>query len=128
MLYLQRKKIQRILREKQALEKELKAHRRAALHCDGVCVLYGICELAGQRLGLVMKRYRCSLDVCLREASAGGARLDEKRVSAWSIKLFRTLRQRGVRRCWLRTHATRREIRALSCLRYTLCALCDRAY
>ena len=85
--------------EKQALEKELKAHRRAALHCDGVCVLYGICELAGQRLGLVMKRYRCSLDVCLREASAGGARLDDKRVSAWSIKLFRTLRQLHAPEC-----------------------------
>ena len=85
--------------EKQALEKELKAHRRAALHCDGVCVLYGICELAGQRLGLVMKRYRCSLDVCLREASAGGAPLDDKRVSAWSIKLFRTLRQLHAPEC-----------------------------
>ena len=68
--------------EKQALEKELKAQRRAALHCDGSCVLYGICELAGQHQGLVMKRYRCSLDVCICEASAGGAPLGDKRVSA----------------------------------------------
>ena len=86
-------------REKQALQKELKVHRRAALHCSGVCVLHGICELEGQRLGLVMKRYKCSLDACIREAKAGGSPLDEKRVSTWSIKLFNTLRQLHAPEC-----------------------------
>ena len=86
-------------REKQALQKELKVHRRAALHCSGVCVLYGICELEGQRLGLVMKRYKCSLDACIREAIAGGSPLDEERVSTWSIKLFNTLRQLHAPEC-----------------------------
>ena len=86
-------------REKQALQKELKVHRRAALRCSGVCVLYGICELEGQRLGLVMKRYKCSLDACIREAIAGGSPLDEERVSTWSIKLFNTLRQLHAPEC-----------------------------
>ena len=43
--------------EREVFNRELKPHMLAARHCDGVCQLYGTCELPGLRMALVMKRY-----------------------------------------------------------------------
>ena len=39
---------------------ELRAHRHAAKHCSGVCLLFGSCQQGG-RLCIVMKQYERSL-------------------------------------------------------------------
>ena len=49
------------LEERRTFQHELMVHMRAALHCDGVCLLYGTCELPGSRMALVLKRYERSL-------------------------------------------------------------------
>jgi len=47
--------------ERTSFQRELRPHMLAARHCDGVCRLYGTCELPGLRMALVMKRYETSL-------------------------------------------------------------------
>ena len=80
-------------REREAFEKELKAHRHAAMNCSGVCVLYGTCVgPEDQRLCIVMKRYEYSLDTVIDGARRAGTTLDTKRVVSYAISLFGTLR------------------------------------
>ena len=80
-------------REREAFEKELKAHRHAAMHCSGICVLYGTCVgPEDQRLCIVMKRYEYSLDTVIDGARRAGTTLDTKRVVSYAISLFGTLR------------------------------------
>ena len=79
-------------REREAFEKELKAHRHAAIHCDGICVLYGTCVGLGERLCLVMKRYEYGLDAVIDEARRTGSTLAPKRVVSYARSLFGTLR------------------------------------
>ena len=45
-----------IPQEREAFQRELKAHIHALRHCDGICKLYGTCE-RDNRLSLVMKLY-----------------------------------------------------------------------
>jgi serine/threonine protein kinase len=45
-----------IAEEREALQRELKAHIHALRHCDGICKLYGTC-VRDHRLSLVMKMY-----------------------------------------------------------------------
>ena len=78
--------------EREAFEKELKAHRHAAINCDGICVLYGTYVGLDQRMNIVMKRYKCSLDTVINEARNEGTSLDPKRIATYAISLFRTLR------------------------------------
>ena len=73
--------------EQEAVEKELKAHRHAAQHCSGVCLLFGSCQHDG-RLCIVMKQYERSL----RAAIAAGP-LDDATVCRWAHTLFRALDQ-----------------------------------
>jgi len=60
------------LEERQAIEKQLKAHMHTARHCDGVCVLLGTSEL-GPRLCIVMKRYELA-QKCHRAGRPRGGR------------------------------------------------------
>ena len=81
------------LEERQAIEKELKAHMHAARHCDGVCVLLGTSEL-GPRLCIVMKRYERSLKSAIVLAGHEEAgKLEPAVVIRYAYSLFRTLRQ-----------------------------------
>jgi len=81
------------LEERQALEKELKAHMHAARHCDGVCVLLGTSEL-GPRLCIIMKRYERSLKSAIVLAgNAAAGKLEPAVVIRYAYSLFRTLRQ-----------------------------------
>jgi len=80
------------LEERQAIEKELKAHMHAARHCDGVCVLLGTSEL-GPRLCIVMKRYERSLKSAIVLAGHEEAgKLEPSVVIRYAYSLF-TLRQ-----------------------------------
>ena len=74
--------------ERAAFQKELKAFMHAARHCDGICVLYGTCELDA-RVCMVMKRYAKSLHAVIVEAG----RLEEPEVRRYAHSLFRTLGQ-----------------------------------
>ena len=81
--------------ERQTFTEELKKHVHAARHCDGVCILYGTCELQRGpmqgRMCIVMKRYERSLEDAIAEA--GGAGLNEERVRRYSESLSRTLQE-----------------------------------
>ena len=67
----------------------------AARHCDGVCILYGTCELQRGpmqgRMCIVMKRYERSLEDAIAEAV--GAGLNEERVRRYSESLSSTLQE-----------------------------------
>jgi len=65
-------------------------HMRAALHCDGVCLLYGKCELLGSRMPLVLKRYERSLRA---EIAAARRPLDATVVCRLARSLAKTLAQ-----------------------------------
>ena len=73
--------------EQEAVERELRAHRHAAKHCSGVCLLFGSCQQGG-RLCIVMKQYERSL----RRAIDAGP-LDDATVCRWAHTLFRALEQ-----------------------------------
>ena len=81
--------------ERQTFTEELKKHMHAARHCDGVCILYGTCELQRGpmqgRMCIVMKRYERSLEDAIAEAGEVG--LDEERVRRYSESLSRTLQE-----------------------------------
>ena len=74
--------------ERTTFQRELKALMHAARHCDGICVLYGTCEL-DSRVCLVMKRYERSLREVI--VQAGGLAAAEVRRN--SHTLFRVLGQ-----------------------------------
>ena len=73
---------------REAFQNELKALMHAARHCDGICVLYGTCELES-RVCLVMKRYERSL----RQVIAQAGNLEVAQVRRNSHTLFRVLGQ-----------------------------------
>ena len=73
--------------EREAVEREVNAHRHAVKHCSGVCLLYGTCMKEG-RLCIVMKQYERSL----RDAIAAGP-LDDATACRWAYSLFRALDQ-----------------------------------
>ena len=74
--------------ERAAFQKELTAFMHAARHCDGICVLYGTCEL-DSRVCMVMKRYVKSLHAVIVEEG----KLEESEVRRYAHSLFRTLGQ-----------------------------------
>jgi serine/threonine protein kinase len=77
--------------ERQAFRDEFKKHMHAARHCQGVCLLYGLCEVQQSRLCIVMKRYERSLESAI--AAAGATGLDEERVRRYAESLSRTLQE-----------------------------------
>jgi serine/threonine protein kinase len=78
------------LEERQAFQRELRAHMLAARHCDGVCHFYGTYELPGSRMALVLKRYERSLRA---EIAAARGPLDDTAVCRLARSLARTLAQ-----------------------------------
>ena len=75
--------------ERQTFRRELQAHVLAARHCDGVCHLYGTCELSPLRIALVMKRYERSL----RDMIAADGPLHAATVRRLARSLAKTLAQ-----------------------------------
>jgi hypothetical protein len=78
------------LEERRTFQHELMVHMRAALHCDGVCLLYGTCELPGSRMALVLKRYERSLRA---DIAAARGPLDNTAVCRLARSLAKTLAQ-----------------------------------
>jgi serine/threonine protein kinase len=74
--------------EREAFQRELKAHIHAVRHCDGICKLCGTYEL-GNRLSLVMKMYEGgSLDKKIRDGT-----LDADKICRYAHVLCSALRQ-----------------------------------
>jgi len=78
------------LEERQTFQRELRAHMLAARHCDGVCHLYGTCELRSSRMALVLKRYERSLRA---EIAAASGPLNDTVVCRLARSLAKTLAQ-----------------------------------
>jgi serine/threonine protein kinase len=77
-----------IVEEREAFQRELKAHIHAVRHCDGICKLYGTYE-RGHRLSLVMKMYEgASLDKKIRDGP-----LDADQICRYAHALCSALRQ-----------------------------------
>ena len=77
-----------VVQEREAFQRELKAHMHAVRHCDGICKLHGTYE-SGNRLSLVMKLYEGgSLDKKIRDGT-----LDADKICRYAHALCSALRQ-----------------------------------
>jgi serine/threonine protein kinase len=77
-----------VAEEREAFQRELKAHIHAVRHCDGICKLYGTYEW-GHRLSLVMKMYEGgSLDRKIRNGP-----LNADKICHYSHAICTALRQ-----------------------------------
>ena len=84
------------LEERQAFQRELRAHMLAARHCDGVCHFYGTYELPGSRMALVLKRYERSLRAEIAAASGPLITTDVCRLARSLAKTLAQLADAGI--------------------------------